>query len=293
MELRQLRYFIASAEQLNFTRAAKSLFISQSTLSQQIAQLETELGIPLFERVGKRVILTEEGKNFLPYARRTVFDAQQDQEMIRDMVGLERDTLRIGVTWGDTCALVPAITRFSERYPRVRFTIYYCEAHQLIDMLHEHEIDFALSFNLLADDDAIEQQPLFSSRLCAIVPDGHPLTRCSAVPPERLLHYRLAIPMQGMNARRLYDQYIHDNHLDINAQIEINDVYALLHLLHTGRWVGILADTVIYGDDRLRAIPLENGNTEMKGSLLMMKDCYKRNAVKAFTQLLSGAAVQI
>ena len=68
MELRQLRYFTRTAKQLNFTEAAHTLYISQSTLSQQIKQLEDELGIPLFDRIGKRVRLTEAGEQFLPYA---------------------------------------------------------------------------------------------------------------------------------------------------------------------------------------------------------------------------------
>lgn len=69
MELRQLRYFEKTSELLNFTEAAKALFISQSTLSQQIKQLESELGVLLFDRVGKRIVLTEAGSSFLPYAR--------------------------------------------------------------------------------------------------------------------------------------------------------------------------------------------------------------------------------
>ena len=74
MELRQLKYFITSADTLNFTEAARLCYITQSTLSQQIKQLETELGVQLFERIGKRVFLTETGRDFLPYARQTVAD---------------------------------------------------------------------------------------------------------------------------------------------------------------------------------------------------------------------------
>ena len=76
MELRQLRYFIKSAELSNFTEAARTLFISESTLSQQIKQLEIELDTLLFERVRRRVSLTEAGEMFLPYARKTVADSE-------------------------------------------------------------------------------------------------------------------------------------------------------------------------------------------------------------------------
>ena len=288
MELRQLKYFIASAETLNFTKAAQQLFVSQSTLSQQIQQLENALGVPLFERIGKRVILTANGEKFLPYARQTVFDARQGEQVIKDMVGIRTDTLRIGVTWGDSDALVHTMTRYNRLYPQVRFTIFYREAHQLVQMLYNHEIDFALSFNLLHNDDQIEQQEIFRTRLCAVVPHTHPLSRFSTISPEQLLSFPLAIPMKGMNARQLYDNYIADNHLSITAQIEINDVYALLHLLRTGRWVGVLADTVIYGEERLKSIPLEGGVTTMTGSLLTMKNAYQRNSVKAFLDILKS-----
>lgn len=98
MELRQLKYFIASAETLNFTVAANECCITQSTLSQQIKQLENDLGTPLFERIGKRVFLSEAGKNFLPFARQTVADAEYGVQRIKDIEGLTAGNLRIGFT---------------------------------------------------------------------------------------------------------------------------------------------------------------------------------------------------
>ena len=78
MELRQLKYFITSADTLNFTEAARQCFITQSTLSQQIKQLETELGVQLFERIGKRVFLTETGRDFLPIHFEVMFLKQDE-----------------------------------------------------------------------------------------------------------------------------------------------------------------------------------------------------------------------
>ena len=75
MEIRQLRYYIFAAKTLNFTEAAQLSNISQSTLSQQIKQLETDLGVSLFERIGKRILLSEAGRSFLPFAANTVADA--------------------------------------------------------------------------------------------------------------------------------------------------------------------------------------------------------------------------
>ena len=76
MELRQLKYFVKSAEYLNFSEAAKHLYITQSTLSQQIKQLEFELGFTLFLRNSRHISLTEAGEEFLPFAKRTIQDAE-------------------------------------------------------------------------------------------------------------------------------------------------------------------------------------------------------------------------
>ncbi|MDP4240520.1 MAG: LysR family transcriptional regulator, partial [Bacteroidota bacterium] len=85
MEIRQLKYFIKSADLLNFTNAAKASNITESTLSQQIKQLETELNIALFKREKKRVELTEAGEMLLPYARRTVADSEDAIQRMKDL----------------------------------------------------------------------------------------------------------------------------------------------------------------------------------------------------------------
>ena len=85
MELRQLRYFLKAAETLNFSEASKELFITQSTLSQQIRQLERELGVSLFQRNSHEVLLTENGEHLLPYARKTIIDADTCVESMNDL----------------------------------------------------------------------------------------------------------------------------------------------------------------------------------------------------------------
>ena len=99
MELRQLRYFVNAAEQLSFSDAAKLLNIAQSTLSQQVRQLEDELGVQLFERNSHAISLTEAGAELLPFARRTLHEADSCVARIHDLDQLLAGTLNIGVTY--------------------------------------------------------------------------------------------------------------------------------------------------------------------------------------------------
>ena len=115
MEIRQLRYYIFAAKTLNFTEAAKLANISQSTLSQQIKQLEIDLGVPLFNRIGKRILLNEAGRSFLPFAEKTVADAENGVQMLRDMENLQTGKLKIGVTYGLSPVLTQALKRFCTR----------------------------------------------------------------------------------------------------------------------------------------------------------------------------------
>ena len=99
MELRQLRYFLKVAELLNFSEASKALFITQSTLSQQIKQLETELDTTLFERNSHEVMLTEAGQKLVRYAQKVVVDADICQQKMTDLKSLLTGELNIGVTF--------------------------------------------------------------------------------------------------------------------------------------------------------------------------------------------------
>ena len=112
MELRQLRYFVKAAETLNFSEAAKGLYITQSTLSQQIRQLETELDVQLFQRNSHEVTLTEAGAELLPYAKETLYAADTCKEHIRDLQQLLTGTLNIGVTYSFSPILTETVLAF-------------------------------------------------------------------------------------------------------------------------------------------------------------------------------------
>lgn len=286
MELRQLRYYIFAARTLNFTEAAREACISQSTLSQQIKQLETELGTPLFDRIGKRVMLSEAGRSFLPFAEKTLHDAEGGVQMLRDMENLRTGKLRIGVTYGLSPVLARALQEFCRSYPAMTVEVVYRKASELLELLHGGSLDFALSFNLLEPDDRIEEQPLFTTGLCVVVGEGHPLASRTSVSPAVLADYPLVVPSHGINARRQLDGFLRAHHLQVTPQIEINEIYTLLQLVSTGQWISVLAEALVREHPRLVAIPFDRGHIPMQATLLSLRDSYRRRAVSAFISIL-------
>ena len=286
MELRQLKYFITSADMLNFTEAARQCFITQSTLSQQIKQLETELGVQLFERIGKRVFLTETGRDFLPYARQTVADADYGVQRIKDIEDLKTGRLCIGTTFGLSALITDAIARFSEQYPEIHLEVMFLKQDELIEAVRERKVDFALTFEMMEKDDLLTEQPVKTYHLCAIVSDQNPLAQQATVSLRQLADYNICTPARGMNARRMFDSLTNKKGIELQPKLEINEIHTLLHLVRTGRWVAILVDSITHGEEGLCAVPLREAALPMPVVWLYPKDMYIRKAMQKFMELI-------
>ena len=286
MELRQLKYFITSADTLNFTEAARQCFITQSTLSQQIKQLETELGVQLFERIGKRVFLTETGRDFLPYARQAVADAEYGVQRIKDMEELKTGRLCIGTTFGLSALITDAIAHFSEQYPEVHLEVMFLKQDELIEAVRERKVDFALTFEMMEKDDLLTEQPVKTYHLCAIVSDQNPLAQQATVSLRQLADYNICTPARGMNARRMFDSLTNKKGIELQPKLEINEIHTLLHLVRTGRWVAILVDSITHGEEGLCAVPLREAALPMPVVWLYPKDMYIRKAMQKFMELI-------
>lgn len=175
MELHQLIYFVAVAETGGFSRAAQRCNISQPSLSQQIIKLEQELGQPLFERLGRRVVLTAAGQALLPRASRVLSDIQSIKKGFADEADAERGQLAIGCIPTLAPLLLPdVLQRFAERYPQARLSILEQTTAVLIERLIALELDICL-MSLPIDHKQIATEELFHEPLVLAVPREHPL----------------------------------------------------------------------------------------------------------------------
>ena len=158
MELRQLKYFVKVAETLNFSEASKMLNVTQSTLSQQIKQLENEFGTQLLMRSSHSVMLTEAGAEMLPYAQKTLHDAEICIDRVNDLNKISIGTINIGVTYSFSPILTETLLTFMKMYPKVRLTIFYKPMAELMELLRKREVDFVLAFRPTLPVDGVESQ---------------------------------------------------------------------------------------------------------------------------------------
>ena len=186
VELRHLRYFIAVAEELNFSRAAERMHMAQPPLSAAIRQLERDVGVDLFVRTTREVRLTDPGHAFLAGARRTLEDADRAAEDARRAGAGELGRLRIAFSWSTRFETLPALGRaFRGSHPDVELLAQEMWNARMPPAFRNGSIDIALSLcpEIAAD---LELAPIRKERLVALLPRTHPLAREEAIPLSAL-----------------------------------------------------------------------------------------------------------
>ena len=286
MELRQLRYFVKVAELKNFSSAARLLNITQSTLSQQIRQLEQELGVELLIRDSRHVELNDMGKVFLPSARRTLQEANTCIERIHDVQGLRSGTLNIGVTFTFSKLLKESVITFLKKYPDIQLNICCYSMEELMEKLKKGEIDLALSYKPSINYEDIDSHILFDNHLSVIMRKGHPLANKKLLRFQDLEDWRIALPAKGLQARNAFDRIVNGQNYYLNVCLEVNDADILLDLAASSDMITLLSSATSRHNENVIAVPLDYANTDMEGCFHILKNAYMKHTTKEFLRLL-------
>ena len=289
MELRQLRYFVKVAETLSFSEAARLLFVTQSTLSQQIKQLEQDLDVQLLIRSSHSVALTEAGSELLPYALATLRDAELCADRINDLKEVSCGTLNIGVTYSFGPMLTETLVTFMKAYPKVKLNIFYRPMSELMDMLRRRDVDFALAFRPSEPMPDVDSHVLFQSYLAVIVGDLHPLAGKQSVGMPELAKCELALPAKGLQARNALDKVLERFPTDLRIRAELNEVNILLTLIRQHRLVTVLSEATIHNVAGVRALRLAIPGNERAGCVHTLRGSYHKRSMQQFIRMLSDS----
>ena len=293
MELRQLKYFVRLAETLNFSEASRELFITQSTLSQQILNLERELDQQLFLRNSHEVVLTEAGQMLLPMARETLHAAEGCVLRLQELKQMLTGELNIGVTFSFSSIMAETMVNFLRQYPQVRLNVSYASMEELIERLGRHELDIVLAFKPTEKNDHIESRVLFNNRLAAIVNEHHPLARKKRVTLAQLERHCFALPAKGLQARNVFDKVLEQTNFHYNIKAESSNVGLLFKLVRQTNYVTILSESTVIDEQGLVAIPIDVETCEMEGCIHTLKNGYLKASAREFVHMLSQSTAML
>ena len=210
MELRQLAYFVEVARLNNFTKAAERLRIAQPALSQQIRNLEQELGVKLFHRTGRGVTLTEAGEQFLMGAEKTLAEAQMAKDSVKGLINSPHGKIVVGALESMVQTRLPSLlVAFSKKYPGIKVFIRENTTEPLLEALKKGELDLALAHtkdHYLSNTDLVPlkglcSKPLYEDELVLAVSKGHPLVKRQTVSVKELQEESFVSFKEGSGAR--------------------------------------------------------------------------------------------
>jgi len=259
MELRHLRYFVALTETLSFTRAAQRVHVTQSTLSHQIRQLEEEVGQPLFDRIGKKVVTTEAGELFLAFAARALKEVDQGIAILKPGGGGLSGVVRIGATHTFNIGLIPeCVALFLARHPTVQARVEELAAEQIGARLHSGELDIGIAYRPNAPTD-LRFEPLYNEEMVLVVSELHPLAGRKRIRMVELHQQRLVLLPAYFATRTLLDECFKASGAEPVVVAEMSTVAPMLGLVQRTQIGAIVAiNAVPAGMSGLQVIPIES-----------------------------------
>lgn len=294
VEIRQLEYFVAVCEELHFTRAAVRLNISQPSLSQQIRILEHNIGLPLFDRIGKKTVITQSGHILLKYCYNVFHELAQARAAIGELQGLQRGSLKIGAIDSVMNDLMPPATlTFHQSYPQIELSLSGLGNDEIIHKLLHNELDLGVIFYPSPHEELMVTY-LYDERLAVAVSDHHPLAVSAEIELKSLHQLPLIVLQKTDYLREYIDRVYKDSQISPRVVMELNTMESIISMVEQGAGITVLPCSYLQSlkQTNIRAIPISNPNLTIKIGLAYRRHKYLCAASKVFMEQVIDTAKQ-
>ncbi|HEY9827613.1 MAG TPA: LysR substrate-binding domain-containing protein [Stenomitos sp.] len=236
----QLKVFEVTARRGSFTRAAEELFLTQPTVSIQMKQLTKAVGLPLFEQVGKRLYLTEAGRELLDTCQ-DIFERLSQFEMtISDLQGLKKGQLRISVITTAKYVIPRLLGPFCQKYPGIDVALIVTNHEHILERLRENLDDLYIP-SQVPDNMDVHCHPFLDNPLVVLAPRTHPLAQESHIPLERLNGESFIMREPGSGTRQAVEQLFDANNIEIKVRLELGSNEAIKQAVAGGLGISVLS----------------------------------------------------
>ncbi len=289
MELRQLKTFNTLARVLNFNRSAEILNYSQSAISVQIKLLEEDLGVPLFDRLGKNVRLTEAGQMLVRYSQKML---DIEKETVAKVSGWEEPHGSISIRIPQSIAtyLLPSVlSKFHARFPRVGLDIGSCAYHTLPHELKTGMTDVAFLLANSVHFSDLKTELLRIESLVMVSSPDHPLAEKTAMRVKDLAGQSILLPKHDCSYKMLFEQILTEERVDSATFMEINSIEAIKQCVLKGvgvTMIPLMAVSQELAENRLSVLPMPENNLEIAILMIWHKDKWISPTLRAFMETI-------
>ena len=285
LEIRHLRYFLAVAEAGSFSRAADRLGVSQPNISQQLRDLEVALRVDLFQRRGKRILLTSAGHIFEEHARSLLHQVENLLQEVSVEPGKMRGALHVGVVPILNVALMPPLLgMFAAAHPGVSLTVEEISSTEIETAIEEGRMDVGLGF-LTRHSPRLRYERLCTDQFALIVSEHHPWAKRRSIDLKQLHQQRVVELPDTFVMRRMSDAICRQHQVRPRIVAEINSIETLLHSLGPLKAAALMPKIALRDTTNLVPIRLKGKNLAIEIGLLRLVDSGTNSAVQQFTKL--------
>lgn len=295
IDSRQLRAFVSLAKHGSFTLAARELFLTQSAVSHSLRALEEDLGCRLFDRMGKKILLTLAGEQLLPHAREVLAGMQRARNSLQKLANWGQSRLRICASTTACQYILPGVLReFQKSFPNVQIAIEPGDTRQAQELLSQKDIDCALCLEPEREE-RFDFRPLFSDELFFLVGSDHPWARSGKVEREEISLQNYVLYNKGTYTFELIEKYFRTEGIALNTVIELRSMEAIKELVKIGLGISILAPWVAekeLAERSLCGFPLGKRKLKRQWGILHWRNDNLPLAQTQFTEMCSRACAR-
>lgn len=285
MNIRKIKIFYATATCLNMTKVARDLYISQPSVSQAIHEIEEELGVILFDRIGKRIYLTNEGEEYLKYARRILNLYEESIERLKEINNKESGKIRIGASTTIGIYILPDIIKeFVEEYKGIEISLIIENTTNIEKLILDNKIDFAFVEGHVQSEEIIVESK-WRDELIFICSKNHPWKNKSKLSVDDLEKEKFIMREVGSGTREIVESYLRDKNIKYRVFMELGNTEAIMRSVEANLGIGCLSSRCV--EERIKmgslhGVKLIEGNIERELVLIMHKDKFINNNMREF-----------
>lgn len=286
MDIANLQAFVVVADIASFSLAGEKLHLTQPAISKRISTLEGELNVRLFDRLGRKILLTEAGLTLLPRARRILEEMEDSRRALLNLSGQVAGTLILGTSHHIGLHRLPPVLRaFTSRYPQVQLDMRFMGSEIVCETIVHGEVELGIVTLPLQPQHPIKTIPIWDDLLLPVINQGHPLTKLQRISPDQLGAYRAILPGKGTFTRELIDHAFESVGIQVEVAFSTNYLETIKMMVSVGLGWSILPQNIL--DTELAVLELKDLHVQRSLGAVQHSERTLSNAAQAMLDILT------